>query len=179
MATTTTEHGRDLASAPSSASAGVAPIEINYWSENDTIVVTPDDLDRFDIQKEVAIEVLRIASQHEKSFHAQMKLLLRRLAEWIDAHKANVTRGFLTIQDGSMVFVVVKSDPKLDEPLEDSLSEMDVAIANDPDFNLLRLNTIALPPATREALMSFLDERFLVSYDGKRTRPRRAGKQKP
>ena len=136
--------------------------------------VTPRNQQRFDIQKNRAIEILQRAKEPDR-FQQQFNLLLNRLAEWLVDRQTKISQAIVTLQDGTLVFVVVRKAAKYDEQFEDELAEMDFAIANDPDLDLIELKTLALPNVSGEALRSFLDERLILSYHhGKRSRPHKS-----
>ncbi len=151
------------------------PIVIDWFAAEDTIEVTGQDTRRFKVQKDVAIKVLRAVQDKGRAF-SQIDLLLERIGRWTSERREKLRDIYLTVQDSSFLLVLVQQAARHDDELEEALSELDVEIANDPDFELLKLNAILLPPVTEDALMSFLDPRFLLSYDGKRTEPRGAGK---
>lgn len=173
------------------------PIVIDWYGEEETIEVTGQgnrrievskdmaikaliavhDKSRFEVQKDVAIKVLRAVPDRSRAVR-QIDLLLERIGRWTSERREKLRDIYLTVQDSSFLLVLVQQAARHDDELEETLSELDVEIANDPDFELLKLNAILLPPVTEEALMSFLDPRFLLSYDGKRTEPRGAGKSK-
>ncbi len=153
------------------------PIVIDWFAEEEVIEVTGRDKSRFQVQKDVAIVVLR-AEQYRTRAVSQIDLLLERIGRWTNERRKLLRDIFLTVQDSSFLLVLVQKAAQHDERLEDALSELDVEIANDPDFELLKLNAILLPPASDEALMSFLNPHFLLSYDGKRTESRNTRKSK-
>lgn len=152
-------------------------VDLDWFGPEDTVSVCPRDQQRFEIQKDKAIHALRVAYEQEQQFGKQMNLLLNRLGVWLESQGDEVNDAFLTLQDGSFAFVVIKSQARFDPDLEDSLAELDVAIANDASLDLVGVHTLALPPASPKSLLSFLDTRFLVRYHGKRKRPHRSGKQ--
>lgn len=133
--------------------------------ELDRLSGVPRDKKRFAVQKEAAIEFLRVAHR-AKQFEKQLNLLLGNLAEWINANREHIRDAYLTLQDGSLAFVVVRNVARYDAAFEDALTDLDFEIANDPSLGLIKLNAVALPPVSGEALLSFLDRRFVLSYDG-------------
>ena len=123
-------------------------IEIDWFGETEIVAITPRDQQRFEIQKDKVIDILRVATQQEGLFRKQINLLFSRLADWLRGHSSKVEQGFLTVHDTAFAFVVVKNDARYDECLEDSLAMLDVELANDEALDLIRLNTLALPPTT-------------------------------
>ncbi len=141
-------------------------VEIDWFADNDEVVVIPRDQLRFTIQKDRAIEALRIAKNSER-FELQFRLLLRRLALWVKQRTRDVHRAIITLQDNSLMFVVMQSINQYNEQLQDDLAKLDIAIAQDHDLDLIMLRTVMLPPIDNDALGSFLDMRMVLQYHGK------------
>ncbi|HUT10219.1 MAG TPA: hypothetical protein VMY42_06965 [Thermoguttaceae bacterium] len=135
-----------------------------HWNMDGLVTVTPEDEDRFSIKVSRVIEILQQAKRPD-DFKQQFNLLLRILAGWL-AGQPGVGEAFVTLRDGALAFVVVRNSCKYDEQFEDALSELDFDCANDPDLNLIRMDAIALPPASASALSSFLDPEFKIEYCG-------------
>lgn len=151
----------------------IKAVELDWFADDDVVHVTPRDQQRFEIQKDRAIEILQRAREADQ-FQQQFSLLLNRLAGWLSRHN-QIARALVTLQDGTLVFVVVRTYAKYDEQFEDELSELDFEIANDRDLDLIRLKTLALPNVSDSALRSFLDERLILSY----SHGQRSGSHKP
>lgn len=149
----------------------VKAVELDWFADDDVVRVTPRDQNRFDIQKDFAIDILQKARESEH-FQKQFDLLLQRLAEWVNAHHQKIEQAVLTVQDGVLCFIVVRREVKYDESLQDELADLDIEIANDSALKLIGFKTLALPNlSSDDALKSFLDERMILVYHGKRTRP--------
>jgi hypothetical protein len=144
-------------------------VELDWFADNDSVRVTPRNQQRFDIQKDKAIEILQRDKERDL-FVQQFQLLLHRLGEWIRARKDKIAKAILTLQDNALAFVVVRNDAKYDEQFQDDLADVDIEIANDSELDLIELKTLALPNVSADALRSFLDERLTLSYnDGERS----------
>ena len=152
----------------------IRPVELDWYAEDDVVHVTPRNQKRFEIQKDRAIEILQRAKDGE-NFQRQFALLLDRLAEWISRHQSKLANSILTLQDDRLAFVVVRHEARYDEQLQDDLADFDFDIANDPDLDLIRLKTLALPNVAGESLRSFLDERLVLVYHGDGKRPHQPG----
>ena len=148
----------------------IRTVELDWYEDNDIVTVTPRDQKRFDIQKDRAIEALQLVDKQDK-FNLQFSLLLDCIASWINKNQDDIENTLLTLQDGVLALVVVRKTAEFNEGLEGSLLELDFQLANDPDFDLIHLNTLALPSVSNDALRSFLDERLVLSYHGNRSRP--------
>lgn len=140
-------------------------VELDWYDEGETVRVFPRDQQRFEIQKDKAIGALQLASNAE----LQLDYLLDRLAIWIRAHESHLRDAWLTLRNDRFVFLAISKAPEYNEDLEDAVSDLDLAIANDPDLNLLRMNAMVLPPASTDALSSFFDDRFALVYRGRRS----------
>jgi len=138
-------------------------VEIDWYADSDKIVVTPRNQKRFTIQKDRAIEALRVVKDSE-GFGLQFGLLLEKIARWVKERESSIRTAIITLQDNSLVFVVVQSNVPYDEELQDDLAELDFAIAQDADLDLIRLRTVTLPPVDTDALGSFLDPRMVLQY---------------
>jgi hypothetical protein len=148
-------------------------VELDWYADNDVIHVTPKNQRRFDIQKDIAIEVLQKAHESQR-FGQQFGLLLDRLAQWIKTQEERISHAIVTLQDGSLAFVVIQKSGKYDEQFQDDLADVDLEIANDPDLDLIQLKTIVLPSVAGDSLQSFIDKRMVLTY-GKRSRTHRLG----
>lgn len=152
-------------------------VRLDWYDEGDVVEVFPRDKQRFEVQKDRAIEVLRMAKQAEQ-FGLQFQLLLNRLALWIRERQAKIGHAIVTFQDDALAFVIVRNAVQYDEDFEDALADLDFSIANDVDLELVNLKTLSLPQASGEAVRSFLDERLILSYQhqtGKKKHGERSG----
>ncbi len=149
--------------APSELSNIENVIEIDWYDETDDVVVNPRDQLRFTIQKDRAIEALRLAKDSER-FSLQFQLLLGRLARWHKEHSDAIGAAIVTLQDNSLMFVVKQSVNKYDEQLQDDAAELDFSIAQDADLDLVRLRVVMLPPVDNDAIGSFLDPRMVFQF---------------
>lgn len=89
-------------------------------------------------------------------FGVQFDDLLQKLATWSASRQTEIAESFLTARDGGLLFLVVLKSPGYSVAFEDQLTELDVAVANDPGFDLIRLGVLAIPPCSKEELPSFL-----------------------
>jgi hypothetical protein len=138
-------------------------VEIDWYDESDEIVVTPKNQLRFTIQKDRAIEALRIVKDAER-FTLQFDLLLGKLGRWVKERTRDIQTAIITLQDNSLMFIVVQAENRYDEQLQDDLAELDFAVAQDTDLDLVRLRTVMLPPVDSDALGSFVDTRMVLQY---------------
>jgi hypothetical protein len=150
--------------------AETAVVQLEWREKDGSIVVTPRDGDRWVIRLNRAIEILGQSGKRER-FEHQTKLLQKLLAEWINGH-TGISSAYLTVRDGAFAFIIVRDTCEYDDEFEDELSALDLRIAEDPDLDLVELNTLALPNISAEALSSFLHPEFKVTFvhgDGSRS----------
>jgi len=154
-------------------------VQLLVWREKDgMLTITPQDEERFSIRLNRAIEVLRRASSAEP-VNDQVRLLLRMLAEWL-RNRLDIESAYITVRDGTLCLLLVRSEVLYSEEFENAVAELDIAIASDVDLDLIRLNVIALPRASDEAIASFLDPEFSIKYvHGDSAGPDSVGQQRP
>jgi len=138
-------------------------LHLDCRQRDGTVVVTPADQDRFALTVEEAVKACR-AYEQASAFRHQFQILLRMLADWIGQHRDQVAEAYVTVRDAGLLFLVVKKVPQYDDALEDQLTELDLAVAQDPNLDLIRLSVLAVPPASQEAIDSFLASGFTLQY---------------
>ncbi len=157
-------------------------IELDWFAVDgdEVVVVTPRDLKRFEVQIDRAIEILQLVKEADR-FNKQFKLLLDKLASWLKLHTDKVAFAHMTLQDGTLAFVVVRRKATYDESLQDDLADLDIEVANDGDLDLIKMSTLALPNVGEPSILSFLDKRLILTYstDGKSRIPHSTGEQEP
>jgi len=135
-------------------------VQLDWSIEEGMVTITPRNEDRFSIQMRRAVEILQQSERRDK-VQSQFHLLFKELGRWVN-DQGGIHSAIVTQRDGSIAFVVVRSKKSYDEDFEDSLSELDFRIANDPDLDLLTLDMLSLPRVSDEALRSFLDPHFSI-----------------
>jgi len=138
-------------------------LHLDYQQRDGTVVVVPADEDRFALTVEEAVKACR-AYEQASAFRHQFQILLRELADWIGQHRNQVAEAYVTVRDAGLLFLVVKKSPEHDDTLEDQLTELDLAVAQDPNLNLIRLSVLAIPPVSHEGIDSFLAPGFTLQY---------------
>lgn len=134
---------------------------LKYEDRDGSVVVTPDDEDRFMITVEAAIRACQ-AYHQQAVFRMQFKQTLQKVAEWLRAHESHVGQAYVTVRDAGLLFLVVRKQPQYDSGFEDDLTDLDLQIAQDPDLNLIRLSVLAIPPCTDDGVNSFLMHDYLL-----------------
>lgn len=158
------EHRPDSVTPTESGGLSISAVDVDWFAEEELIRVIPRNQKRFHIHKDRVIRILQLADEADK----QLELLIERLGEWTAEHSEKVLTAYLTLRDGRLAFLAISRDAACDDELEDAISDLDLEIANDPDLSAIEMNTLVLPPASPEALISFFDDRFLLVYRGVR-----------
>ncbi len=137
------------------ANTQIAPIQLQWKNKRHPVVVTPADEDRFCITVDEAIHACKAASSSAK-FTGQFKVLLDYLADWLRQNKKIVQCAYLTVRDAGLMFLPVKKEVPYNRAFENSLTDLDLAVANDPNFDLIKLSVLSLPPVSNDAINSFI-----------------------
>src|SRR2546423_14290794 len=120
------------------------PIVMHYENEGGSVKIVAPDNNIMAISVETAIEACR-AFKQQIAFKDQFDLLLVRLAEWIHTRADKLSDAYLTVRDSGLLFLVVLAGVHSDETVEANLTELDLQVANDNDFNLISLAVHAIP----------------------------------
>lgn len=146
------------------ATEAQAPIRLDWSQKDKRVVVTPADNDRYVLTVESAVAACG-AFQNQIRFGEQFGRVLQSLALWARHQKSLVDSAYLSVHDKDLLFLVVQKQPKYNPSLEKALTDLDIEIANNGDCSLVRLNVLAVPPASRQALGAFLHpEHTLLVY---------------
>lgn len=97
------------------------------------------------------------AFANQQLFSAQFNQMLTHLGQWVDKNKSKIEQAFVSPRDAGLLFLVVQQSATYDESFEDLMTELDLEIANDDDYNLINLSVLAIPPCEEETTQSFLD----------------------
>ena len=140
-----------------------APIGVKNWirlchdGDTDGYVVETKDGDRFVVSFEELARACSV-SERGKDFRGQLRGLIERLTPWLKAHKDKVDRAYVSFNSGAIDFVIIQKSEKLDRELDNLILDLDIEIANDVDFNLIRLDVLSLPYCTEESARSFVSQ---------------------
>jgi hypothetical protein len=61
--------------------------------------------------------------------------------------------------------LVIQRGEHFDQKLEDDLTDLDVEIARDADYDLIKLNVLCLPNCSEDTIRSFLPPNGSLVYD--------------
>lgn len=136
------------------------------WSEKDReALVEPRDEDRFFMTVEEVIEACRIYDKVKRaSFQVQLRSLLTRLGQWVHEHRNQIAHAFLTVQNSQLLFLVVTKERTYNPSLEQSLTDLDLSVAQDEAFSDVRLSVQSLPNCGEEGYASFCDPQVTIKY---------------
>jgi hypothetical protein len=130
-------------------------LPIRYESRNGIVVVRPNDEDRFALAVEAAYCGSCPLFQDRALFRAQFERTLQKLARWLTAHKRQIVQARVTLRGTTLQFLVMHKAKRYDTAFQDQLSELDIAIAQDPKLHLIRLASFAVPCRPWGELASF------------------------
>ena len=101
-------------------------------------------------------------------FKDQFDLLVSHLAEWLRDRRSDIRDAYLTVCDTGLLFVVVRNSREYERDFEDSLTDLDIEIANDSAYDLIRMDVLALPDVSEDSVRSFLasGRTFKYQLDG-------------
>ena len=139
------------------------PIELK-WQEGDRqVVIVPKDQPRFIATLNKAIQVCQTHISRFEEFQKQFDNLLLLLHGWANEREARINTVYLAVRDAGLLFVVVRNEVPYDSEFEDELTDLDLKIAHDKNFDKIRLNVLALPNASMESIATFLSPEYTLS----------------
>ena len=119
------------------------------------VTITPADGDLFAMTKEMAIRGCQIGSRLNE-FDTQISGVWEVLKEWASEHRQYVDKAFLALKGSGFLFLVIQKEPTYNRVLEDSLTDLDIKIAQNHDFQLIHLSVLAIPDSSEETIRTFL-----------------------
>ena len=144
------------------------------WNQKDRkVLITPADEDRFMVTVENAINACD-AFQKSIHFDKQFRDLMDYLGQWLFNHAELVDRAYLTVREADLLFIIVQRQKHYNRRLEDQLTDLDLEISHNDDFDLIRFCVLALPKTSEEGVSSFLNPHVtpLVYRNARRRRSR-------
>lgn len=144
-------------------SSRMEAIQLRWQETSREIVISPEDQDRFTATVEEAIKACQSSIQGFAKFQQAFKSLLTRLQSWISEHEKDVDSAYLSVRDAGLLFVVVRKGASYDRDFEDLLTQVDLEIANDSEFNTIRMNVLALPNCPSDSITAFVSPEYAIS----------------
>lgn len=150
-----------------------SPVARGRWTlrESDAdgeVLVCNADGDRWVVTTDKAVRQLSEAAEREaraKALTGQVVRLMAELQDWTDANAADIDHVILSLRPPpDVTFVVVRKTVPWNDELETALTDLDLKVAGDEDYGLLRLDVIALPKAPPESVIPFARGGRLLVY---------------
>lgn len=138
-------------------------VELHCQNLDGQVRIVPPDNDIMVLSVESAIKACR-AFNEQIVFKNQFDLLLERLAGWIGRHHAKIADAYLTVRDSGLLFLAVQQTAAHDTPLDDALTQLDLEVANDPDFSLISMAVHSIPRAAQATIESFVSPKLSLRY---------------
>ena len=111
--------------------------------------------DRFVMTAQEAVEACHAAHESIR-FSNQFGGLLDKLASWIDENRASAHRAQIAVRESDLLFLVTQASETFDSDLMEKVAVLDLEVANDDNFSLIRMNALVIPRATEEAATAFV-----------------------
>ena len=138
-------------------------VELRWDCEAKQVVAQKGD-DRVAMPVRQAIDACR-AYADQITFKEQFDLLTNRICRWSSQHEDSLHEVYLTARDSGLLFLAVTNTAKYNDGLEESLTDLDLDIANDEDYNLIDLGCHAIPKAEScDLLGAFLSKKFAIRF---------------
>lgn len=80
-----------------------------------------------------------------KEFTEVIKSLLTRLSDWIEQWKSRISFACLHFRSDGLVFLVMQSGILYDDVLNDQITDLDIEIARNEQFAVVRLDVACIP----------------------------------
>ena len=120
------------------------------------VCIVSRDEDRFVITVEEAVRSCKASDKSIQFCRQFEKLALEVLPKWTGEHKDFVASVNLTVRPAGLLLVVMQNQVEMNPELGEALSELDIEIASDPSFDLIKLEVVLLPQVDREVASAFL-----------------------
>lgn len=147
--------------AQASAKRAANIIELHFENEGGHVRIVPPDRDMMAMPIEMAIEACR-AFHNQIRFKDQFDLLVSRLANWIGQRRNELAAAYLTLRDSGLLFLVVTRGKEFNTQVEEAITDLDMEIAQDDDYDLVRLGVHVLPLCGPEIVQSFLSRQMAL-----------------
>lgn len=100
----------------------------------------------------------------KSDFAKTVRRLLAALYDWFDAHRDKIASAQLALREEDMLFLVVRKSAAFDAELYDSLTLLELSVANSPQLQQCNVKMIAVPPLSVYPLKGMLSSASSV-YD--------------
>lgn len=127
---------------------------IDESSPQEALVVMKDG-DKFVVGYTEAAKACR-AAEKMKDFVPQLTEVLKKLGNWAAQRKDQIHSAMLSPGEHGLLFLVMQKDVPFDQQLTDDLTDLDLEIAQNPSFALVRVEVLAIPRVDKETATAFI-----------------------
>lgn len=99
-----------------------------------------------------------------KEFAPRFRAFLQVLEQWVAANKARIKSAHLTIRERDMLFLVMQREQEFDPGLSDALTDLDMAIAQNPEYQMIDMEVLAIPAVGERSMKAFLASGDTYTY---------------
>jgi hypothetical protein len=144
----------------------VSPLQLNYKTQGQTVVITPENEDRFSLTVQEAIRACS-AGQDAIIFDRQFKKLLEKTTFWLKKNSSDIDKAYVTIRDSDILFFIVRKTVEYNRDFEDVLTDFDIEVAEDRNLDKIRMSVLAIPKSSPQTITSFLRPDFAWIYNAR------------
>jgi len=136
---------------------------------DDRVVVHPSDNDLHVMPAKEAVEAIQrsfsplnklmpFIESGMQTTGEQSVVLIERLQNWSKEHSDLISRADIRVRSyNDFLFVVMQKEVPYNFDLSDKLTDLDIEIANNSDFDWITLDVLAIPRCSAEAAQAFID----------------------
>jgi hypothetical protein len=142
------------------------PVQLGW--DDDRVVVTPEDQDRFIITAQKAVRACQQANVEAMMVDRFKDEFIGSIHRWCQRHADKVGECYAAVRDGTAAVFVIGSAPKYDFSLGDSLSALELELHHKG----WATDVLQLPASDKATLRTFFDPvtAILIYADRDRTR---------
>ena len=137
-------------------------------ADGGSVVIHAKDGDNFCMPIDGVVQACRSQAEMDQ-FCQQVGALLERLSRWLIDRQPEIQAAYMGLEPDGAIFLVVRKARAFDPAFEDALSLLDLEIAQNDEFNLIKLRVLALPSSSEQTIASFLDIgntfRYMAGHD--------------
>ncbi len=111
-------------------------------SDGGEAFITPKEGEPFGLPIDEAVEACK-SWEKVGQFSRQVNDLLECFTRWLADRQTEIDRAFFALEPDGVVFAVVRKDRAFDPDFEDALSQLDLDVAQDDAYSLIKLRVIA------------------------------------
>ena len=138
-------------------------IDLHFQDDGGSVRITPEDNDLMILSVREAINACR-AFADQIRFKSQFDGLLARIGVWVRARSEKISSAFITTRDAGLLLLIVMKSKAYDCDFESDITDLDIQIANEPDFGMIDLSVLAIPNCPLESVNSFLSKKLQLRY---------------